>query len=57
MYCDCKCSVALPRSGVGWSACVIVAFSDLTHLRLCTFGQTVRISFDDSLLISCVFIA
>ena len=32
MYCDCKCSVALPHGAVGWSALCDVVFSDHTHL-------------------------
>ena len=34
MYCYYKYSVALPHGAVGWSAVVIVVFSDHTHLLL-----------------------
>ena len=32
MYCDCKCSVALPHASVGLSAVVSVVFPVYTHL-------------------------
>ena len=32
MPCDSDCSVALPHGALGWSAYVIVVFSDPTHL-------------------------
>ena len=34
MYCYCKCSVVALHGAVGWSAVMIVVFSDHTHFFL-----------------------
>ena len=40
MYCNYKCSVALPHGAVGWSAVCDLVFPDHTHLlfkQFCSF--------------------
>ena len=43
MYCDCKCSVALSRGVVGWSALCDMVLPDNTHLPFRNFNTSDKI--------------
>ena len=40
MFCDCKCSVALPHDAVGLSAVVSVYFPVYTHLLFANLASS-----------------
>ena len=45
MYCYCKCSVALPRGAVGWSAACDCGISGSYSLTFCIVASTKFTSF------------